>query len=358
MISVASSDSNQTGNETISLSNSSNISLIVVNPGDSIQDAIEESEPGSIIEVHGGVYRENINISKRISIRGIYDGDGLPVINAQDNGSVITVSIDGVRLENLTINGSVFSDAKVNVTLSNCTIKNVSAKNNHYEIEFVSSNNSILYRNNLSDKSQDIRLLSSHNNSLLENDIFENGLDLFESENNTIFGDNLSNNSERITLNSSGSNRLSRNITYPIEYFSREGNNSTVNYGTIEAKDATGWTNRSGARRYDWEYESLTSGKSLDITNDLFESERILPAGGLEGEWLPCCSLSGLPSTEKLDAGWPSFATEKSAHDNDDKRRNKHKKPAQFASNQAENSNGEGSEEKSTQDAEGLTELV
>jgi len=50
MVSSASSDSNQTGNETISLFNSSNISLITVNPGDSIQDAIEESEPGSIIE--------------------------------------------------------------------------------------------------------------------------------------------------------------------------------------------------------------------------------------------------------------------------------------------------------------------
>ena len=342
----------------------------------------------------------------------------MPVINAQENGSAITVSVDDVRLENLTINGSVFSDAGVNVTLINCTIKRINGKSNLNELELINSNNIIRYRNNSTDRLQDIRLLSSYKSYLLENNTLENslgidlnnsrnnsskwnklisnlndtelylndsnyllrnktrgyvsGIDPFRSKNYSIFGNNLSNHSDGIALNFSGNGLLSKNITYPIEYYSREGNNTyqnnykqnikynfnyklSANNSTIEAKDSVGWTNRSGARRYDWEYESLSSGGSLNINNNLLEGERILSAEGPEGEWLPCGG-SGMPSTEKLDEGWPSSATEESVHKSDDEKENEHKKPAQYASNQAENSNGKGSKETSTLDEEGLSE--
>lgn len=408
MLPVASSDSNQTDNETISLFSSPSVPLVIVNPGDSIQDAIEESEPGCVIEVHGGVYSESINISKRISIRGIDDGNGLPVINAQENGSAITVSVDGVRFENLTINGSVFKDAGVNVTSINCTIQGVNVKINPYEIKLFDLNNNIGSWNNSSDSWQDIRLLSSNNASIQENDTFKNdfsidqnysrnnsvgwyslinnlngtepqstdsnylmgnkiigygyvsSVDPFRTEN--IFGNYLSNHSYEIALNSSGSNRLSRKITYPIEYYSLKGNNISLsnykgkteykfNYNfkpidiVMETRDSTGWTNKSGARRNDWEYEALDSdsGKTLGITNDLRDSERILPAGGLEGEWLPCIFKGTIPPIDQPDEGWPSSVVKESAPD-DDKRGKTHKKPLQTASSEPE-SNGVDSEE-------------
>jgi hypothetical protein len=85
--------------------------------------------------------------------------------------------------------------------------------------------------------------------------------------------------------------------------------NAVIKNGVMQAKDSTGWTNRTGARRYDWEYESLTSGKELDITNNLRESGEIVPAAGLTGDWLPCFCSGTMPAIEQLDEGWPSYVT-------------------------------------------------
>jgi hypothetical protein len=85
--------------------------------------------------------------------------------------------------------------------------------------------------------------------------------------------------------------------------------NAEIKNGVMEAKDSTGWTNRTGAKRYDWVYESLTSGKELAITNNLFESERIVPAAGPTGDWLPCFCSGTMPAIEQLDEGWPSYVT-------------------------------------------------
>ncbi|MGV8175943.1 MAG: hypothetical protein ACP5OU_09605 [Methanothrix sp.] len=87
--------------------------------------------------------------------------------------------------------------------------------------------------------------------------------------------------------------------------------NAEIKNGVMEAKDATGWTNRTGAKRYDWTYEALTSGKELSITNNLFDSERIVPAAGPIGDWLPCWCKGTMPAIEQLDEPWPSFLTKK-----------------------------------------------
>lgn len=83
--------------------------------------------------------------------------------------------------------------------------------------------------------------------------------------------------------------------------------NAEIKNGLIETKDSTGWTNRSGSRRYDWEQESIVKGKTLDITNDLVESARIIPEAGFEGEWLPCCFKGTMPNIEQLEEPWPSY---------------------------------------------------
>ena len=48
---------------------------------------------------------------------------------------------------------------------------------------------------------------------------------------------------------------------------------------------------------------------TLDITNNLFESERIVPAAGPLGEWLPCWCSGTMPPIEQLDSGWPEYRT-------------------------------------------------
>ncbi len=65
--------------------------------------------------------------------------------------------------------------------------------------------------------------------------------------------------------------------------------NAMIKNGVIETKDATGWTNRTRIKKYDWENEARTSGNEINITNVLYDSEELITASGPEGEWLPCC---------------------------------------------------------------------
>lgn len=115
--------------------------------------------------------------------------------------------------------------------------------------------------------------------------------------------ENLSSND--INVDASVVMDTNKRMNYQFKY------NAEIKNGVIEAKDSTGWTNRTGAKRYDWTYESLTKGKKLEITNNLFESERIVPAAGPEGEWLPCFCSGTIPAIEQLDEGWPTFRTKK-----------------------------------------------
>jgi hypothetical protein len=59
----------------------------------------------------------------------------------------------------------------------------------------------------------------------------------------------------------------SSKIDYEFKY------KAEIKNGVIETRDATGWTNRTGARKFDWEHETRTSGHELNITNNLFDSE-------------------------------------------------------------------------------------
>ena len=92
--------------------------------------------------------------------------------------------------------------------------------------------------------------------------------------------------------------------TYIFDY------NAKIKNGVIETKDAAGWTNRSGSRKYDWESETRTVGKKLDITNKLIESEGLITANP-PNDWLPCCYSGTMPTiTMRFDDDpWPSEAT-------------------------------------------------
>ena len=66
-----------------------------VSPGESIQAAIDAASPGDTILVESGIYRENVNVTKALILKGI----GMPVVDANESGNAITLSAGGVWLE-------------------------------------------------------------------------------------------------------------------------------------------------------------------------------------------------------------------------------------------------------------------
>jgi len=170
-----------------------------------IQDAINNATAGDTIEVYGGTYYENVNVTKQLTLRGI----GMPVVDARGSGSVITLSADGIILEGFTaIGGRYFPEAGIMVT----------------------SNNSRLIGNNVSSNQNNGIYLSynTNNNTLIGNNVSNNlntGIHLYSSSNNTLSGNNVSNNKYYgISLAWSSNNLLNDNILINNRYnFNIEG---------------------------------------------------------------------------------------------------------------------------------------
>src|SRR5660398_44323 len=173
-----------------------------------IQDAIDNASDGDTIEVQSGTYFENVNVNKRLTLRGI----GMPVVNASGSGSVITLAADGITLEGFTATGNYYgiflSSSSDNILSYN------NASNNYYGIFLSSSSNNKLVGNNaISNTNDGIYLYSSSNNTLISNDASNNyyGIRLSFSSNNMLSGNNASNNHGGIFAYLSSNNTLSSN---------------------------------------------------------------------------------------------------------------------------------------------------
>jgi len=54
---------------------------------------------GDTIIVKSGIYYEHVNATKQLTLRGMDIGDGKPLVDAGGWGSAITISADGITLE-------------------------------------------------------------------------------------------------------------------------------------------------------------------------------------------------------------------------------------------------------------------
>jgi parallel beta-helix repeat protein len=88
--------------------------MIVVNPGSSIQSAVDAAAPGSLITIKPGVYKESITINKaNLTLMG----DGKVIIQnpgGVEIGIVVLDGADGFTLKNITLQD--FTERGVNIT--------------------------------------------------------------------------------------------------------------------------------------------------------------------------------------------------------------------------------------------------
>jgi uncharacterized repeat protein (TIGR01451 family) len=210
-----------------------------------IQDAINAASAGDTIEVHGGTYFEHVNVSKTLTLRGVDNGSGMPVVDAGGNGSAIILSADGCVIEGFVArnSGVSYPNAGIEVYSNGNTISSNTASGNYYGMFLDSSTGNTVSGNDVTDNSQHgIRLNSSCNNTISSNTATGNnyyGIWLFSSsDNNTIWGNNVTGSINGIRLQSSNGNTIlgntaTGNNNYGIGLIGATGN-------TISGNTATG----------------------------------------------------------------------------------------------------------------------
>ena len=165
-----------------------------------IQSAIDDANPGDEIHVDSGMYYENVNVNKQLTLLGVDTGSGRPVVDARGSGSAITLATDGIVLEGFIATGSsnyyYTGAAGIKVISNNNTLSNNNASNNDHGIDLSSSDDNMLSGNNASNNDYGINLSHSNNNTLSGNNAKNNqfyGILLYYSGNNTLSGNNATN---------------------------------------------------------------------------------------------------------------------------------------------------------------------
>jgi parallel beta-helix repeat protein len=144
-----------------------NASKITVGPKDAdyshIQQAIDNSSQGDIIEVQSGLYRENVHVIKTLTLQGIDDGQGLPVVDAGGSGSVISITSNDTIIKGFNITGS-----------GGCGCGNAGIK--------IQSSNNLIQGNIIRKNKYGIYIQAGcENNTFLSNDLLENEIAVSDS---------------------------------------------------------------------------------------------------------------------------------------------------------------------------------
>jgi parallel beta-helix repeat protein len=154
----------------------------------SIQEAIDVASPGDTVLVRSGDFHGNIAVTKPIIIKGEkWKGRDLPLINADGNGSGITVSVDGATVENMRVtnSGGDSGDAGIRVVGSGITIRdNYAFGNGGAGIYLEEARNCTVFANVAESNSRGIGLINSEENVLFNNRLYNNSEDAFDDGEN------------------------------------------------------------------------------------------------------------------------------------------------------------------------------
>jgi parallel beta-helix repeat protein len=166
-----------------------------------IQDAINASVDNNTIIVSKGKYYENLEINKKIKLKGIDRFN--TTIDASNKGNGISVSASEVNISNLSIINAKDTGIKLTNYISgiftNCTFHDNIIKDCTFGMKIQGSINSKFYNNiiknsknaglmifNFQSKTRDIRPnIQSTNNFIFQNDFVNNTLQVYDEGNNS-----------------------------------------------------------------------------------------------------------------------------------------------------------------------------
>jgi parallel beta-helix repeat protein len=183
----------------------------------SIQAAVDAANPGDEIIVRPGIYEENIEIYKTLTIHSESGNPSDTIIQATDSSKdVVSIWTNGVSIKGFSITGAD-SAAGVHVLgVSDCHIENNILSNNSCGVDlYMFSSGNTLMDNDISDSFAGISLGGSTDNTLKNNSIAycESGVSLFDSSSNRLENNTVLENNEGISFTGeSNGNILVSNI--------------------------------------------------------------------------------------------------------------------------------------------------
>jgi len=183
-----------------------------VNPGESIQAAVDAASPGDTIIVRDGIYIENVNVNKSLTIQS-ENGAATTVVQAADlTGHVFQVLADHVAISGFTVRIELNDPATFTMPPSHiylngadhCTVRGNAVTTNFMYlggvgvgVELSNSSDSRVEDNDISNTWLGISIEnSSENNTIIDNTVHQNvyGIFLTGGPGNMITRNNISNN--------------------------------------------------------------------------------------------------------------------------------------------------------------------
>jgi parallel beta-helix repeat protein len=165
---------------------------IIVQPGNSIQTAVNNASSGDTITLKAGTYTENLNITKgNLTIRSQSGNPDDTIIKAKrTTKDVLIVQASNVTIRGIKATGSGSSYSGIYLyKCSSCVIENSKAMNNGYGIRLGSSSKCTISKN-----------------TAMNNGVY--GIYLGSSSKNTVSGNTANNDSRGIHVGSSDDNKL------------------------------------------------------------------------------------------------------------------------------------------------------
>jgi len=175
---------------------------IIVQPGNSIQNAVNSSSSGDIITVKPGTYTENIIVTKDdLTIRSESGNPDNTMIKAKSSGvSVFLLQGDNIKITGFKAVGATRS-GNAGICLSscsNCIVENNKLLNNCYGIHLLRSKENKISKNTATNNREyGIVLGTATDNTLSGNTAFNNGrgIHVGNSDGNTFSGNTVQDNS-------------------------------------------------------------------------------------------------------------------------------------------------------------------
>lgn len=161
-----------------------------------IQWAIDKASTGDTIVVRDGTYNEDINITKKLTLKSENGSAQCSIV--ADRKNIVTLNADGVRFEGFNIKSNSLSDPCFGIFLrsdNNTILNNTIGNSSCTGIAVLYTDNNTISNNTITGNNKNgIFILDSHKNTVKENRLLNNALrDIYisESNNNTFVRNTL-----------------------------------------------------------------------------------------------------------------------------------------------------------------------